>query len=191
MTQVDEEIVLLLEKLDSHFGSLPVPEEDCIVSDNSGYHLECSQVRALLCNRHWQRLSAKDLVGEAESLFFLTPTAFRFYLPAFIKLCLLEPELADITPDVILSSLASPAEDPAIQRLAQRDLGKYADIFEELVSHKARQDRESLREGQERRRSELSPGQRETVRRFVRFLTNHRSEEFYPECLEAVENSLE
>jgi Family of unknown function (DUF6714) len=108
---MSEEGVSALEgELERAFGHLPLPKSDGIVYDNSGEHLECNQVRAKYSGRHWRDLSIEDIIEEPDALAFFTDEAFRFYLPAFIRASLRDPERADLIPYHVLSSLARPAD---------------------------------------------------------------------------------
>jgi hypothetical protein len=108
-----DQVATLLERLETAFGELPMPEDDHLVLDDSGYHLECNQVKAKFRGRHWRSLSPADLQGEADSLAFFTPEAFRFFLPAYVRVSVLDFELADLIPMVVVGALMRPA-DPGL-----------------------------------------------------------------------------
>lgn len=107
------DVPALLNEIDFAFGHLPIPGDDHLVLDNSGYHLECNQVKEKFRGRHWRSLSLKDLEFEADSLAFFTPEAFRFFLPAYMKVSLLDYGNADIIPMSVLGSLTRP-QDPSL-----------------------------------------------------------------------------
>ena len=118
----DDEIRALMEHLEAAFGGLPVPADDRLVLDDSGYHLECNQVKAMLRGRHWRDLSPEDLEGEADSLSFLAPEGFRFFLPAFVRVSLLDFERADLVPMAVVGALTRP-DDPDRQEYFNSRLG--------------------------------------------------------------------
>lgn len=103
----------LLEGLEAAFGGLPIPADEHLVLDNSGYHLECNQVKAKFRGRHWRDLSLADLEGEADSLAFFTPEGFRFFLPAYVRISVLDFEHADLIPMSAVGSLTRP-ENPRL-----------------------------------------------------------------------------
>jgi hypothetical protein len=117
-----DEISALMEGLEAAFGGLPVPADDRLVLDDSGNHLECNQVKALFRGRHWRDLSPEDLEGEADSLSFLAPEGFRFFLPAFVRVSLLDFERADLIPMAVIGALTQP-EDPDLQEYLSSRLG--------------------------------------------------------------------
>ena len=116
---VTSEVLRLLDELEVSFGHLPTPPSRRIVVDNDD--LECQQIREKLGGHHWRDLAIDDLAGESDALSFLTPEAFRFYLPAFIRVSLTDPFRADLIPDAILSALGIP-EDPVVRREREREL---------------------------------------------------------------------
>jgi hypothetical protein len=116
------DIPTFLLQIDLAFGHLPIPDDDHLVLDNSGYHLECNQVKEKFRGRHWRSLLLKDLEFEADSLAFFTPEAFRFFLPAYIRVSLLNYEEADIIPMSVLGSLTRP-QDPALSEYFKSRLG--------------------------------------------------------------------
>jgi hypothetical protein len=187
-----EEISHLLEEFEAAFGDLPMPSSDRIVIDNSD--AECQQVRKKFQNRHWRDLTIDDLAYDSDALFFFTPEAFRFYLPAFLSVSLTDAERADLIPDAVLSSLSSPA-DPGFcpqRRASLLDRAEAQGIPESLVSELlttgARDNEvEMLKEA---RRDALSTEQRTAVLHFVSFLRRNRKEEFSSEELERIEAAL-
>ncbi len=189
------EIPALLAELEEAFGYLPAPPGGRIVTDNED--LESQQIREKLLGRHWRDLEIEDLAGESAALSFLAPEAFRFYLPAFIRVSLTDPVRADLIPDAILSALGEP-EDPRVHRermkeLAQRPAiaGLPERVLVELFAERAPGSDDALEAFREERREMLSPSQRRAVLNFVSFLRTHRPEEFYEDELQRVEAALE
>jgi hypothetical protein len=105
-----DKVMTLLEGLDAAFGGLPVPDDENLVLDNSGYDLECNQIKAQFRQRQWRSLSPVDLEGKADSLALFTPEAFRFFLPAYVRATLLDYERADLIPMVVVAALARPTD---------------------------------------------------------------------------------
>ncbi|PYQ65480.1 MAG: hypothetical protein DMF53_05465 [Acidobacteria bacterium] len=118
----DKIAALLLERLEAAFGDLPVPDDEHLVPDSSGYDLERNQVQAKFRGRHWRSLSPADLAGEADSLALFTPEAFRFFLPAYVRASVLDYERADLIPMVVVWALARPG-DPGLLSYFQSRIG--------------------------------------------------------------------
>lgn len=146
-----DQVAALLERLEAAFGELPMPEDDHLVFDDSGYHLECNQVKAKFRGRHWRSLSPTDLQGEADSLAFFTPEAFRFFLPAYVRASVLDYERADLIPMVVVGALARPG-DPGLLSYFQSRIGAL-DVPQRAVL------KEFLAFLRERHREDFLPGE--------------------------------
>ena len=77
---------IVLKKLMSSFQLLTYPGDLNLVYDNTGYHLECVDIQQAFVGKHWSELSQETLIKENSALSFLTPVAFRFYLPAYLSI---------------------------------------------------------------------------------------------------------
>jgi hypothetical protein len=194
MSTEEDDIVEVLALLDAAFGDLEVPPDDRIVYDNSGHHLECIETRAKFRRRHWRNLSNEDLAGEADSLCFLTPEAFRFYLPAFIRAALLDPLGADLIPDSILSKFAR-ANNLSLTKHNEEllttfgRLGFPEEVSLDLLAH-AHEESDELKAARWDAVKSLTAAQKHAVLGFVIFLKNHRSEEYGSEELDRAEKVL-
>lgn len=190
---MEDEITQILAVLDSAFGELKAPSDDEIVYDNSGYHLECNEIRAKFRRRHWRDLHAQDLEGEGDALYFFTTEAFRFFLPAFIRASLLDPVRADLITDCILNSLARPdlttwwdnRGEAITETLRQRGIPDK--VLVDITAH----EEPGLDAGCWRRVAALNEQQRGAVIDFVAFLRTHRREEFVFGQLDLVEQALQ
>lgn len=188
---VTEELEEVLGQLDDAFGDEPLPSEDRLVYDNSGYHLECNQVRARFRGRHWRNLRIEDLEGEGDALSFFTPEAFRFFLPAFIRISLLDPVRADLITDAILASFAQAdllqvwekRKEALLEAIRARDIPDKL-LLGLAPTEKPRPDAHSARV------EVLTEDQRRAVKSFVSFLRKHRAEEFTFGELDLVEEVL-
>ncbi|MFN7960547.1 MAG: DUF6714 family protein [Thermoanaerobaculia bacterium] len=182
-----------MKKLEEAFPDLPPISADCVTTDPGYLDPERIGLKRKFGGRLWTSLSFEDLQGEAGCFGFLTPEAFRYYLPAFIRFSLIDPVGADLIVDSILSSLASPDRRDDFQRrlpeylATARRLGIPAEIVEGLKPP----DPEERATYRAERIAGLTPKQRAVVTDFVRFLIAHRSEAFMPGELEAVLEALE
>src|SRR4051794_32006983 len=87
------------------FGDLPYPGDDRIVSDNTGYDLESERVKNSVKGCHWCDVSFDTLSRLREALPLMSPEGFRFYLPAYMVISILDPDRADVIVDYVISAL--------------------------------------------------------------------------------------
>jgi uncharacterized protein DUF6714 len=191
--QEESEIALLIRQIDEAFGNLVVPPEDRLVYDNSGYHLECNEIRSKFRGRHWQDLSVGDLLQEPDALSFFTNEAFRYFLPAFIKASLLDPERADRLPNAVLLSLARPDYSKfwRERKEALFDTARARGIPEQVVLELAPRNFPEIDALCWARVRTLNEDQKEVIKNFVSFLQDYRPDYFPPEELKAVQAALE
>ncbi len=74
----------LKQRITEAFEGTRYPGHDRLVYDNSGYHLECNEVAALMRGKRWQGLDFDTIWNVRASLPFLTPEAFHYYCPGFM-----------------------------------------------------------------------------------------------------------
>lgn len=76
------------------------PGDDKIADDTSGYHLECNQVAAFFRGKDWHEITLRELArydGDGSAcLSFMSPSAFRYYLPAYMLIALEDYSDADV-----------------------------------------------------------------------------------------------
>ena len=114
MTHLKEDPQRLSAAIDAAFGAAAYPGDNRLVYDTSGRHLECNDVAAFYRGRRWQQVTAADLAEHQESIHFLSPEAFRYYLPAYLKAAVTDYQDADLVPEILVSALTPPA-DAALQ----------------------------------------------------------------------------
>jgi hypothetical protein len=95
----------LREDIRNAFAAAPYPGDDRIAYDQSGRHLECNQVAQSFRGKDWRSLAPQFLRNNADALFFFSPAAFVFFLPAFLQMSLEDFDHGDIIPTNILISL--------------------------------------------------------------------------------------
>jgi hypothetical protein len=93
------------KQVENAFGEVPYPGNDRLVEGSSS---ETIEVENFLRDRRWQELQFADLINNHESLFFMTPEAIRFYLPAYLIVSLLHYEKADRIPGSVMFLLRPP-----------------------------------------------------------------------------------
>jgi hypothetical protein len=102
------------------FATVEYPGDEHLVYDTSGYHLECNQISAIFRGRHWLQLASEMLRKESSALYFMTPAAYRYYLPAYIIECIMNYEQADVIPETVVHSLIAPCDEKALEAYRRR-----------------------------------------------------------------------
>jgi len=108
---------IVLDKLTSSFHTLPYPGDLNLVYDNTGYDLECVDIQQAFAGKHWSELSQETLIIESSALAFLTPEAFRFYLPAYLSNVVREFDESDALPEISVYYLTLPVEADSLINL--------------------------------------------------------------------------
>ncbi|HLP88146.1 MAG TPA: DUF6714 family protein [Nostocaceae cyanobacterium] len=108
---------VVLEKIASSFEQMPYPGDLNIVYDNSGYHLECVDIQKIFANKHWNELTLETLLAQNSALAFMTPQAYRFYLPAYLSIVIREFEEAEVLIDNTVFDLTLPVEADILNKL--------------------------------------------------------------------------
>jgi hypothetical protein len=103
------------------FGGMSYPGDDHIVYDNSDAHVECFHVKRALVGRNWCDVPLEVLAGLRSALAFLSPEGYRFYMPAFMVLSIVDYDGADVISGEIVQSLTPPRDTDvdALRALAQ------------------------------------------------------------------------
>jgi hypothetical protein len=109
---------IVLDKLTSSFQTLPYPGDLNLVYDNTGYDLECVDIQQAFAGKHWSELSQETLIRESSALAFLTPEAFRFYLPAYLSNVVREFDESDALPEISVYYLTLPVEADSLINLS-------------------------------------------------------------------------
>jgi len=80
----------LREEIELAFTDTPYPGDDNIAGPNDEGTLE------YFSGKTWKGHSARELRKHSSSLYFLTPDAFRYFLPAYMVAAVEQPDEADI-----------------------------------------------------------------------------------------------
>jgi uncharacterized protein DUF6714 len=108
-------------RIDTAFGGMPYPGDEQIVSGHDG---ESWEIKSALKGRHWRDLSFESLDHLREALTFLSPEGFRFYLPAFMIILIMDYYRADITDIVVIGRLTLPCASD-FERTHQQRFAEY------------------------------------------------------------------
>ena len=98
------------------FAGTSTPHSSDVVYDNSGDHLECEEVRGAFEGRAWHEIPLPELTFHAQALFFFTPTAWAYYLPAYLLAVIEGYSQSDSILGAIVSSLLT-SQDPSLQSI--------------------------------------------------------------------------
>jgi hypothetical protein len=104
----------IVSKIAAAFPSEPVPPKESLFN---GHCCECVEVSEAFGYKPWPAISLEELRAGGETA-LLTPTAWRYYLPAVITWCVLDPESVDVISDNLVYQL-EPPETSAQESLRQ------------------------------------------------------------------------
>lgn len=121
MNEQDELRQRVAKQIEQAFADTPYPDEP-ICPPTTVWHYE--QIEAKFKDYHWRDLPFENLFQYREVLTYLSDTAFRFYLPAYLLAVLLHPEEVDTLLDRIVDHLSPsngefPQHDENISRKAK------------------------------------------------------------------------
>src|SRR2546427_667355 len=97
-----------LHHIDEAFSQMPYPGDEHIVYDNSGFYLDCEEIKDALKGLHWRDVPIETLDRLRDFLPLFSPEGYRFYLPAYLRLSIVDFRRADIVPHNVISSLTLP-----------------------------------------------------------------------------------
>jgi hypothetical protein len=99
---------LIKTKIFEAFGINPYPGDEYLAVDQSGYDLECREIVSDFKGKNWKDVSVEMLHKHKEALPLFTPTAFRYYLPAYMIGCADSYYGVDVALDSVLFNLTPP-----------------------------------------------------------------------------------
>jgi hypothetical protein len=98
----------LTEGVRQAFWGVAYPGDDALLVEDSFDCLELEKLQSQEWNSHWAKVPDEMIEWHANSLAFLSPEAYRFYLPAFILYTLQKPEATSpVLPYLIYDLLAT------------------------------------------------------------------------------------
>jgi hypothetical protein len=97
------------QAIEAAFPVEPLPAEDQLRNDHCP---ECREIAARFSVRAWPELTAADLLGNP-SPSLLTPTAFRYYLPAMMSRSMESRRELDCFPASLVSGLSPAGGKPS------------------------------------------------------------------------------
>ncbi len=93
----------LIKRIESAFREEKYPGDDGLTHGSS---MEAVEVGDFLRARRWQDLRLGELARNHASLFFMTPEALRYYIPAFLVAAVRDYDDSDQIPSSLLSLLS-------------------------------------------------------------------------------------
>ncbi len=94
----------LAQTIERAFSDVAYPGDSALVS---GCDPESEEVAAVFKGHHWKEMRVNILQPQSEAIFFFTPEAYHFFLPAYLLAMVSDIEEADtIVGSVIFSLLA-------------------------------------------------------------------------------------
>src|SRR4030042_1474845 len=92
------------------FWNVPYPGDDRLLAEDCCDSHELERLQSQGWNSHWANVPEEVIEWHANSLAFLSPEAYRFYLPAFIIYSLRRPESEEPVLPFLVYDLMSTAE---------------------------------------------------------------------------------
>src|SRR2546428_8535138 len=89
-------------RIEEAFGGMPYPGDEHIVY---GCCWECEDIKSALKGLHWRDVSFEILDNLRAALPFLVPEGFRFYLPAYMIISIMDFNRADVISDSVINQL--------------------------------------------------------------------------------------
>jgi len=123
----------LCRLINDAFGGMEYPGDEGIVMINSERDLESEEIKNALKGVHWRDVPFETLNRLRSALPFLSPEGYRFYLPAFMIIAIVDFYGVDVLPDEVIRTLTLPVDadmervralaevNPEIQPLSQDD----------------------------------------------------------------------
>jgi hypothetical protein len=100
----------LIKNIRNAFISEKYPGDSHIVYDNSGYHLECIEIKDAFAGQSWYTLHEDFLFEQRESIIFFSKEGFKYYLPAYMTVAINKFREMDTLLDTVINKLTLPTE---------------------------------------------------------------------------------
>jgi len=95
-------------KIIKAFEEVPYPGDGNLVLDQTGYDPECVEIATAFRGKDWRSISRETVRDHATALPLFTPLAFRYFLPAYMTICLDAYYDLDVAPHSVLFNLTPP-----------------------------------------------------------------------------------
>jgi hypothetical protein len=120
---MSDNLKLVRDRILSEFADVPYPGDDKIANRNPGFlayeDYEGRAVEAFFRGKRWQDVTLQSLEegydgDKSACLSFMTVNAFRYYLPAYMLICIDDYEGADVSYTATLQTLTPQIGDVEI-----------------------------------------------------------------------------
>jgi hypothetical protein len=175
----------LVLRIDESFGGSPYPGDEHIVRDNSGSDPESTRIKDELRGRHWRDVSFEALERLRFALPFLSAEGYRFYLPAFMTMSIVDFPRAGVISDEVVRSLTPPLPSD-VDRM--RDLANAHPEMQPFDENEWEELLETMRETYRgggpaesmffERVSGFDTSQSKTIREFLQYMQGVHGDEF-------------
>ena len=95
-------------KIAGAFDFTPYPGDENLVTDQSGYNPEASEIEGAFRGKDWKDISVETILKLKAALPLFTPAAFRYYLPAYMIACVDSYYDVDVALDSVFFNLTPP-----------------------------------------------------------------------------------
>jgi len=95
-----------IRQIEEAFADVAYPGREALFNDHC---CECADVSASYAGRRWTEIALADVLAGRETS-FLSPAAWRYYLPALMIWCMRAPEAVDVIQDNLVYQL-EPRDD--------------------------------------------------------------------------------
>ena len=119
----DEAQVRIATQIREAFAGMRYPGTDRLVPATSFRDPEREQIIADFAGRDWRELRVPFIREQAEALLLMSPSAFRFYLPAYAVAAIEDPYGSELAPAVVVKSLTPPADSGESLRWFEERVG--------------------------------------------------------------------
>lgn len=128
MNEIEEN---LIRRLEMEFGNIELPRENQILlSTTKANDVEAGNVKEFFSGKRWNEITLDQLFDQyksdpSASLLFMSPIAFRYYLPLFIKICISDYDDADLIYETTIWRLL-----PSKSHLSSHEFNKLYDEYD-------------------------------------------------------------
>lgn len=105
------------------FAEARYPGDNELVESGNYRDPERDEIANYLRAKKWADLDLQSMRNRSEDMHLLSPVAFRYYLPAYMRISVLQYEEADLLPHSVVFSLIKPADPELAEYYLKRMSG--------------------------------------------------------------------
>lgn len=111
MTKPSDFAESIVSAIRQAFVGVEIPEPSAIVPQTPVRDRERDRIRHEFAGRHWRDLDASFVGARAESILLMTPTAWHFYLPAYLVAAIVAERESDLAAASVVVGLTPQRDD--------------------------------------------------------------------------------